>query len=163
MGHHPQVAAPHRRAQEAARRVPAQAARLVHLKEARALVRAVVEIIARQDAEFLRPLLHRAQDVPAEPLPFHPPFAARAVHRAFAVHMILGPAEIGQHVVPAPARIAQLPPVVIVGRLPAHVDHAVDRRTAAQHLAPRIAERTAVQPRLGAVFIIQSVRGLPMQ
>ena len=62
--------------------------------------------------------------------------------------MVLGLAEIGKHVVPAPTGIAGLPPAIIVGRLAAHIDHAVDRRAAAQNLAARIVERTTVQPGL---------------
>jgi len=54
-----------------------------------------------------------------------------------------------QHILPCPALVALLGPKVVVGSLAAHVDHAVDGRTATQHLAPRIAQGTPVQPRLG--------------
>ncbi len=39
--------------------------------------------------------------------------------------MVLGFAEIRQHIIPAPAGIAELVPMVVICRLPAHVDHAV--------------------------------------
>ena len=59
-------------------------------------------------------------------------------------------AEVGKGVVPAPARIAgQLRPLVVVARLAAHVDHAVDAAAAAQRLAARVAQGAAVQARVG--------------
>src|SRR5262249_44264797 len=71
--------------------------------------------------------------------------AARAVEVVGAVLIILGPLEHGQHVVPGPATQPLRGPVVIVATLPAHIDHGVDRRAAAEHLAARIADATAVQ------------------
>ena len=50
----------------------------------------------------------------------------------------LGALEVGQHVVPRPAAAAELRPDVVVGRLAAHVEMAVDRARAAQHLAARV-------------------------
>ena len=78
-----------------------------------------------------------------------PPLAAGAVELVGAPPVVLRALEVGQHVVPGPAGIAELAPVVVVGRLAAHVDHAVDRRAAAQHLAARIVQRTSVQAGLG--------------
>ena len=152
MGDHPQVGALHRRAQETARRVPTHAALLVHLEKARTFVVAIVEIGPRLDPELPRAVLHGLQNVPPQALLADLPLAPRAVHLAAARMVILGFQEIGQHVIPAPPGIAQLPPMVIVRRLPAHVNHAVHRRAAAQHLAPRIGQRAPVQPRLGRGF-----------
>ena len=59
--------------------------------------------------------------------------------------MIFGSQEIGQDIVPAPADIAQLAPVVVIGRLAAHVDHAVDRGAAAEQLAARIDQGASVE------------------
>ncbi|MOA12972.1 hypothetical protein D3C78_1329980 [compost metagenome] len=67
---------------------------------------------------------------------------------AFAAIKIFRFQEIGQDVVPPPALATKLPPEIIVPRLPAHIDHAVDGGAAAQHLAARIDQRTAVKPRL---------------
>ncbi len=152
MCHHPQVGPLHRGAQETARRVPAHAAMLVHLEKARAFVVAIVEIGTRLDPELPRALLHGLQNVPPQTLFADLPFTSGAVHVIAARVVILGLEEIGQHVVPAPPGVAKLPPVVIVRRLPAHVDHAVDGATAAQHLAARIGQRAPVQPRLGRGF-----------
>ena len=64
---------------------------------------------------------------------------------AFPPVMALGPPEIRKDIVPAPPGIAHLAPAIVIPCLPAHVDHAVDRGTAAQHPAPRIVQRPPVQ------------------
>ncbi len=60
----------------------------------------------------------------------------------------LGPAEIGQHVLVAPARRALLFPPIEVLRVAAHIHHAVDRRRSAQHLAARRVQPAPAQVRL---------------
>ena len=69
--------------------------------------------------------------------------------RAVAEEMVLVPLEIFQHVVPAPAGKPELAPMVVIGRLAAHVDHGIDGGAAADHLAARISEAAAVERRLG--------------
>ena len=145
---HAQVGPLHRGLEEPARRGPAHALALVHLEEARALVVAVVEVRAGLDAELLRGLLHRFEDFPAQPLRGDLPAAAGAVHTRRAGVVVLGLQEVGQHVVPAPAKVAELAPAVVVRRLAPHVDHAVDRRAPAQHLAARVDEAAPVEARL---------------
>jgi hypothetical protein len=86
-------------------------------------------------------LLESVEHGPAHPLLLDAPFAAGTVHLVFAAIKILGLAEEGQNIVPAPAGAAHLPPEIVITRLAAHVDHAVDRRRAAEHLAARIAQR----------------------
>ena len=54
-----------------------------------------------------------------------------------------------QHVLPIPALAAALPPIVVIGRRAAHIDHAVDRTGAAQNLAARLVQGPAVELRLG--------------
>ena len=71
---------------------------------------------------------------------FDPPLAACAMMLGIAVDMVLMLQEPGQHIAPSPAGQAELTPAIIIGRLPAHIDHRVDRGTAADHLAPRIGE-----------------------
>src|SRR5207253_864044 len=56
--------------------------------------------------------------------------------------------EVGQAFLPAPAGVAEGAPVVVVAGLTAHVDHAVDARRTAQHLAAWIAQLAAVEPRV---------------
>src|SRR5438552_12576334 len=50
----------------------------------------------------------------------------------------LGALEERQNVVPTPAAIAKLRPVVVILRLAADVDQPVDRRRAAEHAAARV-------------------------
>src|SRR5690606_39700748 len=60
---------------------------------------------------------------------------AHAVEITLATLLILALAEIGQHLVPAPAARAGLRPAVIIRALPANIEQAVDGGGAAQHLA----------------------------
>src|SRR5690606_23494733 len=57
--------------------------------------------------------------------------------------------EQGKNVFPGPPWVALCGPAVVVGGLPPHVDHAVDGGAATQHAATRVAQATAVQPRVG--------------
>ena len=130
-GQNPQIAAAHRWPQEPFGRGPAHAAGLVDLKKARAFIVAIVEIGPWHDPEFLRTVLHRPQNVPTNPLGLYLPFAACAMHLAIACMMVLRALEIGQHIIPTPARIAQLPPAIIICGLPTHIDHAIHSGAAA--------------------------------
>ena len=67
----------------------------------------------------------------------NPERPAGAVKFVGAALVVLRLAEIGQHVVKAPAGIAELPPVVEVLRLAADIDQAVDRARAAENLSAR--------------------------
>ncbi len=78
-------------------------------------------------------------------LPVDAPFAARAVRLVRAMDEILVLPEKRQHIIPAPTLVAELSPLVVVARLAAHIDHAVDRRAAAQHLAARIVDGSSAQ------------------
>src|SRR5438477_6031467 len=133
------------RLQEGAHRVEAESRFLVDLEIGRAVIVTAVEVIDPRDAEFLRGLAHRIENRPGQPLLLYPQFAIPAVERFTKTVMAFRLAEQRQHVIPAPARIAELPPVIIIARLPAHVDHAVDRRTATHDLATRIRERSAIE------------------
>src|SRR5262249_45134063 len=79
--------------------------------------------------------------------------AAGAMEVVGAALLILGLAEIRQHVLPAPADIAELAPSVEILLLAADIDEAVDRAGAAQHLAARLDDAAAVEPGLGLAFI----------
>ena len=63
--------------------------------------------------------------------------AVAAAELVGAAVVALHALEDRQHVLVAPAAIAELRPVVVVLRLAADIDHAVDRARAAQHLAAR--------------------------
>ncbi|SET22170.1 hypothetical protein SAMN04489858_103419 [Paracoccus homiensis] len=121
---------------------------LGHRKIADPLIVAAIEIGAGRQTHFLRGLGHGIKDRPAEALLLDPQFALIAMQVRTRSKMPLGTAKIGQHVIPCPARISRLPPAVVIGRLSAHIDHAVDRGTATQHLAARIVQPAPVQARL---------------
>ena len=74
---------------------------------------------------------------------------ADAVEIVGAALLVLGLLEERQDAIPVPALAAALAPAVVIGRGAAHVDHAVDRAGAAQHLAARLVEGAAVELRLG--------------
>jgi hypothetical protein len=72
--------------------------------------------------------------------------AVLTVQRVLEVFVVLGALEQRQHLIIAPARIAQLGPAVEIQRMAAMVGHGVDRGTAAQGLAPWLITDPAVQP-----------------
>ncbi len=63
-----------------------------------------------------------------------------------------------QDIVPAPALKAELAPVVVIGGLTAHVDHAVDGRGAPDGLAPGVGQGAPLRPGSGSVLKHQSAR-----
>ena len=152
-------------------RVPAPAVFLVDLEVAHALVVAAVEVVGGGDTGLHRRLSEGVQHLPAQALAVHAPFAAVAVPaRSFERNRALAPVghardaiqsivilvrhEVGQAALPAPFVLARHGrPLVIVARLAAQVQHAVDAAAAAQHLAARVAQRAPVQAvgRLGLV------------
>ena len=152
-----QVAAAEHGPQEALGGVPAHAGLLVDVEVAAALVVAVVEVVDLGNAGLGGRVAEGVEDLPADARLLDAPFAAARVHLVEGTRLegvrlqrplVLVLLEVGQHVVPGPAGIAHLAPQVVVARLAAHVDHAVDRGAAAQHLAARIVEAAAVEARL---------------
>ncbi|MCY1346045.1 hypothetical protein D9M69_321200 [compost metagenome] len=74
---------------------------------------------------------------------------AGAVELALAETLVvLGLLEVRQHLVVAPAGVAQARPVVVVPAVATHVDHAVDRAGTAQRLAARLVALAPVEARL---------------
>ena len=112
---------------------------------AAAFVVAAVEVVGLGDADLRCRLAKGIEDLPTDARLLDAPLAAGAVRLVGAGREILAALEVGQHVVPRPAGVAELAPLVVVARLAAHVDHAVDRRAAAQHLAARVGEGAAVE------------------
>src|SRR5262249_41989443 len=144
----PQVRPLERGFEKTARRRPAPPALLVDVKIRAAFVIAAVEVLDRRDADLRGRGANRVGEVPADARRLDAPFAARRVARTLAEEMILVALEERQHVVPTPAGQPELAPVVVVRRLAAHIDHRVDGGGAADHLASRIREAAAVEPRL---------------
>src|ERR1700730_14081099 len=79
----------------------------------------------------------------------HAERAAGAVERVSPAHLVLRAPEIGQHILERPAGIAELAPMVEILGLAADIDHAVDRRRPAQHLAPRPKDPAVGGTRIG--------------
>src|SRR5690606_6167758 len=73
-----------------------------------------------------------------------------AVKGAVAVLVAFGALEIGQHIGKTPTLKAELAPEIVVARMAADVDHAVDRGRPAKHLAARPEELAVVQ--IGLAF-----------
>jgi hypothetical protein len=63
-----------------------------------------------------------------------PTLTAAFIATAFEVFRLL---EVGQHLLVGPATIAELTPGVVIERLAAHIEHAVDRTRAAERAAAR--------------------------
>lgn len=74
--------------------------------------------------------------------------AAGAVEFVRPAFVVFGLAEVRQHGEVIPVFAAALLPVVAVGRVAPHVDHAIDRASAAQNLASWLDYTAAVQVRL---------------
>src|SRR5207245_2855443 len=145
MGDQSKIGAAQRRLEEAAGCAPAQATFLVDLKIGTAFVVSRVEIDDRRNGALRRCIAERIENLPAKARRLYPPFAAGAMHGGCPAEVVLVLLEIGEYVVPAPSGQAHLPPAVVVGGLATHVDHGVDRRTAADDFATRIIEDAAVQ------------------
>src|SRR5690606_20681112 len=101
---------------------------------------APVEVVDARYAEGLGGSLKRVENLPMHAHLLDAPFSARAMHVVGAAVIVLGFPEIGKHIVPAPAGAAHLAPKIIVARLAAHIDHAVDGGATAKHLAAGIAK-----------------------
>ena len=144
-GFQPQVRPLEHRLEERSRGRPAPAALLVHMKGADAFVVAGVEVRNGFDVRLFGRGAEGIEQIPAHARLLHRQFTSDSVQIAFAKEMIFVLFEVGQHVVPAPAGQSKLSPMIVVGGLPAHVDHGVDSGRAADHLAARIAEAAAVE------------------
>ena len=124
---------------------PAPAILRRELEIAGALLRRPVEIVVARIARLLRGVDERlAQrmrlaDVGDGERP------ADAVQRVLAPLLVLGAAEVRQHIVEAPAGIAELPPMIVIRRLAAQIKQAVDRARPAQDLASRLDHLTVVE------------------
>ncbi len=108
-------------------RAAALAVFLRHLKQTAAELHCAVKIGIERNPGLLRRLEEDVtQRVGVRPLGDveRPVAAVKFVVQALVA---LGFFEIRQHVRITPARIAELPPVIVVRRLAAHIDHGVDR------------------------------------
>ena len=113
-----------------------------------AFIVAAIEVDDLRDAGLFGGIAKGVQNLPGQALMFDAPFPVGAMHFVGCRHgrMIFRSFEIGQHVIPTPALISELAPMVVVAGLAAHIDHSIDGRTATQYTPSRIAQTAAVQP-----------------
>src|SRR5262245_61244916 len=124
------------------------------MEVAATLVVAAIEVVDLGDAGLCGRLAKGVEDLPANARVLDAPFTATGMqplegarlHRPLVLVLL----EVGQYVFPGPAGIPHLPPKVVVARLSAHVDHAVDGGAAAQHTTTRVVQAAAVEAGLGS-------------
>ena len=160
------VATLQERMQERLRCVPADAPLLIDFEVAATRRVTAVEVARAGNAGLFRGVAKRVEDFPVQTLLLDPPLAAVTVetgalrvqgrglvtpfdHLRVERPVVLALAEKRQDVVPTPSGVAGGGPVVVGVPMAAHVDHAVDRRRAAENLAARIDQATAVEAGLG--------------
>ena len=124
---------------------PASAPGGRRLVVADALLSRPIEIVGARDAEAFRGCDHRVCQRRFRYWIRHVERAAHAVQRACATLLVLCLLEEGQHAVPVPANATPLAPLVVVLRVAAHVDHAVDGGCAAERLAARHVDAPVVE------------------
>ena len=117
--------------EEGARAAQPLAAALVEMMKAETLGQRPVEVVAAVEPGLARGVEKGAGEAVRLPDPLDTQLAAGAVPRPGAIGEILVAQEEWQHVVPRPAAVAELRPVVVVGGLAPRVDHAVDGARAA--------------------------------
>ncbi len=137
LGLDPQIWAPPRFGQEGPRRRAAKAAVTGHLRIADTLLNRAVVVAGQREAclprRFDKAMCQRQDG----PVIFDEQRAALAAVLGITRHITFGFFEKGQDIGIAPAAAAHLRPAVIIGRIAAHIEHAVDRAGAAQHPAAR--------------------------
>ena len=132
--------------------IPAHTGALVHLKVSTALIVAAIEVIDAGDAVLRSRVAEGIQNRPGITLLLNPPLALGTVQRGVPGIVFFTAFEQRQYVLPGPALIAHGCPAVVITGLTTHVDHAVDRRAAAQHLTARVTQAAALQAGLGFGF-----------
>ncbi|ENN86115.1 hypothetical protein RHSP_32539 [Rhizobium freirei PRF 81] len=125
---------------------PAHPGRLFH--QAEAFLLAAVVILCRLEACLLAGLDEGVEQRVADVAPAHMQRAVGAAPSLFAAMRMLHPLEVGQHIGIGPALGAEFFPAIEVLGMAAHIDHAVDRGGAADHLAARRGDAAVIELRL---------------
>ena len=120
-----------------ARRAPALLLALGHLVVADAVLLGAIEVVIARYAERRAGADEAVVDLERIALLGDVQRASRAMIFVVVAFVVLRLPEEGQHLAIAPALVAELAPVVVVGGVAAHIEHGVDRRGAAQRLAAR--------------------------
>jgi hypothetical protein len=128
---------------------------------ARAFLGSAVEVFGARHAGLLRAADEGFDELVLRRDVRHLQRPVAAVEGIAAALVAFGLDEVGQHVVVAPAGVAERGPVVVVLALAADVDEAVDRARAAQRLAARPVDAPAVHVRVGVGLEAPVVGGAP--
>ena len=145
------------------RGAPAPAVADGRLVVADAILARAVEVGVARDARLDGRLDDGVDDLAAKAAVADLERAADAVELALAALLVLGLAEVGQDAREVPALAAALAPAVVVGGRAAHVDHAVERAGAAQHLAARLVGGAAVEAGDGLALEFPVVAGVRVE
>ena len=129
------------------------------LVPAEAVLLAVVEVVVGGQAHRVGGLEERLAHHAARPRVADRQRPAGAMELAGAALVVLGALEVGQQVVPAPARAAGVAPLVVVERVAADVDHRVERRRSAEHAPAREVDAAVGGSRLPACHVVPVVLG----
>ena len=140
-----QIAARSSRRQVGGRRRAAQALAHGQVKVANTLLRWAVEVTVRRQANPPGGLDEPVTDLAVDAHLRDRQWTAGTVKRVHPMLPILGLSEEWQDIVPAPARVAELAPMLVVLRLPPQVQEAVHGTGAAHDLAPRPLDAAAIQ------------------
>ena len=151
MGDHPQIGPPPRRIEIGFLRREPHAVLLRDLIGAEAVLAGAVIVGIVRVATTLGSLDQQVERriAVAKPADIQRPATAMIFIILAGEFAMFGAPEIGKHVGIAPAAVATLRPAVIVGLLAADIEHRVDRRRAAKHLASRLFDPPVVAGRIG--------------
>ncbi len=156
VGVHGEIGAVGDGVQESVGHRPAPTASLVDVEVRAAGVVAAVELLDRLDAELSSGRLPGVQDLPAHPRPLDPDLAVGAVPVVGSAEVVLQLLVDFQRLArtvcatPEPSLVTGgLRPQFVITGLPAHVDHGVDRRAAADHAAARVEDAAPGQTWIG--------------
>ncbi len=126
-----------------------------HLVPADPVLLGAVEVLVRREAVRLRGVQEVLRERVARAALGHRERPAGTVVLVLAALVVLCALEVREHLVPGPAG----PPLVVVERVPADVDHRVDRGGAAQHLPAREVDAAVVRERLVDRRVVPVLRG----
>ena len=155
-----QVGALQGRAQVGRSGAPAHTALLRHLIAAHALLLRAVEVVAARIAERLEAFHDGVADGVGVAPVLDVQWPARTVIGVCPVLVVLGPPEVGQHIVVSPTTVARLCPGVVVAAVAPDVDHGVDAAAPAQHFPAWPVQPAPVQVRLRLCLVVPVERRL---
>ena len=150
---HCQIGARHDRTQERAGATAAGTATLIHLKIGIAEVVSTIELVDLRYAAGLSSISPGIKNFEINPTFLDRKLSTNAMKLITTVLVVFRLFEDRQYIIPGPAAVAELRPVVVVAFLASHIDHGVNRTTAAQAFAAGIVDTAVVQTGIWLDFI----------